>query len=105
MTDIDTKELRRLMYAAHESGAGTTTREYADYLIALDEAAPALLSEAEEAARLKEQIKRLQKAVERGREFAGTLPAREAVKVRPADWEAIYQAARALTTGGDDARY
>lgn len=62
MTDIDTKELRRLMEEARECGAGATTREYADYLIALDEAAPALLSEAEEAARLREELAALRAA-------------------------------------------
>jgi hypothetical protein len=75
MTDIDTKELRRLMEAARECGAGATTREYADYLIALDEAASALLSEAEEAKRLREELAALRAA-----------PAAEPVSVKPLEW-------------------
>lgn len=39
----------------------------------------------------------LMKAIRRAEDGAGTLPAKEAVKLRPADWHAVCRLARALT--------
>ena len=40
----------------------------------------------------------LMKAIRRAEDGAGTLPAKEAVKLRPADWHAVCRLARALTS-------
>jgi hypothetical protein len=53
-------------------------------------------------------VEALMKAIRRAEEGAGTLPAKEAVKLRPSDWHAVCRLARALspppTVGAEDER-
>ena len=46
-----------------------------------------------------DEVAALQKALATAEDHAGTLPAREAVKLRPADWHALAAAIRSLKGG------
>ena len=43
-----------------------------------------------------DEVTTLQKALSKAEDGAGTLPAREAVKLRPADWHSLCSLVRAL---------
>lgn len=134
MTDIDTKELRRLMEEATPgpwsvwanygapmvsvSGNDDRTatsgmyRIDATLIVAMYSALPALLSEAEEAARLREGLSRLlttAKLLYANAEGCAVNHYGEDFSIHGlpgwlADCQADIEHARALTTGGDDAR-
>lgn len=74
-----------------------TVEEQADRHGQLQEMIAAALAQQPRTEPAGEAVAALMKAIQRAEEGAGTLPAKEAVKLRPDDWHAVCRLARALS--------